>query len=66
MMAAVRTSGKGSIELPASSRNLASKLVPIEGKPLHFKIKGVDDVEYWPYFEIQEEDFSCFPKLSGR
>ena len=63
LMAAVRTSGEGAIEIPASPRNVASKLVPVAGKPLHFKVEGANGVEYWPYFEIQEENFTCFPKF---
>jgi DUF1680 family protein len=64
MMAAVRTSGgEEKIELPYKAGEIASKLVPIEGKPLHFKVKGVEGIEYWPYFEVMSEYFTCYPKF---
>jgi len=63
MMAAVRTSGEGNIEIPASPRDIASRLVPVAGKPLHFTVKGAEGVEYWPFYEVQEENFTCFPKF---
>jgi len=58
--------GEGAIKLPVSSRNLASKLVPVAAESLHFKVKGTDDIVFLPYFEIQEKDFTCSLLLTGR
>lgn len=52
------------IFLPVSPEKLLKSLKPVTGKPLHFTAGGSNDFEYMPYFEIQEETFSCYP-LSG-
>jgi len=48
-----------SIDIPQSK--LAKSLNPVDGKPLHFTIKGDDDVVFRPYFELQDELFTCYP-----
>jgi len=54
---------KDDIGVKASPDNIAAMLGPVEGKPLHFTIDGSSEFEYWPYFEVQEEPFSCFPEF---
>lgn len=43
--------------------NLKKLLKPVEGNPLRFTIVGESEFEYWPYFEVQDEPFSCFPEF---
>jgi hypothetical protein len=54
---------KFDIGVKARPDNIASLLRPVEGKPLRFTISGSTEFEYWPYFEVQEEPFSCFPEF---
>ncbi|HEY5571079.1 MAG TPA: hypothetical protein VIK42_06370, partial [Bacteroidales bacterium] len=62
LMAYVSTKGQpGDPRLQTSAENLLSNLIPVSGKPLHFTIRGVDGFEYKPYFEVENEPFSCFP-----
>ena len=54
---------KSDIGVKASSENIKQLLRPVQGKPLHFTIEGNSEFEYWPYFEVQDEPFSCFPEF---
>lgn len=53
---------KFDIGVKATDESIKKMLKPVPGKPLHFSIDGNSEFEYWPYFEIQEEPFSCFPE----
>lgn len=66
MLAVVNKRGEEKFEIAASPRNIASKLSPIEGKPMHFTVAGSPDLEVMPYFEVQDEAFTCFPTLTAR
>lgn len=66
MMTAVNLKGEQTISLPYTPQQIGSKLIPIEGKPLHFKVQGVEGIEYRPYYELQDEYFSCFPKMKDQ
>jgi DUF1680 family protein len=52
---------KDHILLPVSPARLIKSLRPVAGKPLHFSIDGNTDFEYMPYFEVNDETFSCYP-----
>ena len=54
---------KFDIGVKATAESIKKMLKPIPGKPMHFSIEGNSEFEYWPYFEIQEEPFSCFPEF---
>ncbi|MBP1540272.1 MAG: glycoside hydrolase family 127 protein [Prevotella sp.] len=64
LMAAVGVKGKKQIEIAAGAQTIVARLSPIEGQPLHFAIEGDQQIELWPYFEVGDQPFSCFPKLS--
>jgi len=64
LMAAVGVKGKKQIEIAAGAQTIVARLSPIEGHPLHFAIEGDQQIELWPYFEVGDQPFSCFPKLS--
>ena len=51
------------IGVKANPENFKKLLNPILGKPLHFTIEGNNEFEIWPYFEVHEEPFSCFPEF---
>ncbi len=54
---------KTDIGVKTTSERIKGMLKPVPGKPLHFTIEGNSEFEYWPYFEVQEEPFSCFPEF---
>ena len=54
---------KSDIGVKATSESIKGMLKPVPGKPLHFTIEGNTEFEYWPYLEVQEEPFSCFPEF---
>jgi len=54
---------KSDIGVKAGPENIKEMLRPVQGKPLHFSIEGNSEFEYWPYFEVQDEPFSCFPEF---
>ena len=49
------------IFLPVAPEKLVKNLKPVAGKPLHFSAGEISDFEYMPYFEVQEETFTCYP-----
>jgi uncharacterized protein len=49
------------LSLPVDAKQLLKSLRPIPGKPLHYTINGADGFEYMPYYEVQNEPFTCFP-----
>jgi hypothetical protein len=54
---------KYDVGVKATPERIKKMLKPVQGKPLHFTIEGSREFEYWPYFEVQEESFSCFPEF---
>jgi len=54
---------KFDIGVKTTAESIKKMLKPIPGKPLHFSIEENTEFEYWPYFEVQEEPFSCFPEF---
>lgn len=62
LMAYVSMKGQAKdIKLTLSPDKLIKSLKSVADKPLHFMVKGNNDFEYMPYFEVQEESFTCFP-----
>lgn len=42
---------------------LTENLKPILGNPLHYNIAGMPNGKYMPYFQVQDENFTCFPTM---
>jgi hypothetical protein len=53
--------GADDLDIPAT--DLADRLEPMDGRPLHFTVSGREGVHYKPYWQIQGEPFTCFPTL---
>ena len=51
----------GATDLDIASNELAKRLLPIAGSPLHFAIQGYPAFRYIPYWQVQGETFTCFP-----
>ncbi|MDW5266769.1 MULTISPECIES: beta-L-arabinofuranosidase domain-containing protein [Acidobacteriaceae] len=41
--------------------HIASQLEPIEGSPLHFAVRGDPEMRFMPYWQISQEEFTCYP-----
>ena len=64
LMAMVGVKGKKfDIGVKTTPENVKKRLKSVPGKPLHFSVEGNSEFEYWPYYEVQEEPFSCFPEF---
>ena len=50
----------------ADPKHLSESLRPIPGKPLHFEVMGNDSLIYQPYWELQDERFTCFPRIQNK
>lgn len=65
LMALVQNdAGKESLKLPVAATRLARSLKPVAGMPLHFTVEGDQRYQYRPYFEVQDEPFTCFAEAS--
>jgi DUF1680 family protein len=56
---------KGNTTLPASPADIARRLKPKAGAPLHFSIDGAPRHEYIPYWQLSDQLFTCYPVLSA-
>jgi DUF1680 family protein len=62
LMAYVNINGQNeNLTLQISAEKLIKSLKAVDGKPLHFISNGNRSFEYMPYFEVQDESFTCFP-----
>jgi DUF1680 family protein len=52
-----------SIDAGMDAVEFASRLEPIEGKPLHFRIRGSSGLEFMPYWQVSDEEFTCYPAV---
>jgi len=43
---------------------LAELFQPIEGSPLHFAVRGDGDHKFVPYWQVSEEEFTCYPLVT--
>jgi DUF1680 family protein len=51
------------VRLPHGARDPASWLSAVDGRPGHFAIAGMPGYELVPYFEIEQQGFTCYPVL---
>jgi len=53
----------GSEDLDIPADKLTGILSPVAGSPLNFSVTGFPNCRYVPYWQIQEEQFTCFPTM---
>jgi hypothetical protein len=53
----------GAEDLAVPVDKLSSFLSPIAGNPLHFNVDGFSKCKYIPYWQIEKEEFTCFPTM---
>jgi uncharacterized protein len=55
----LRLSGSGRHE------DLVRQLIPKKDAPLHYTVTGNPGVVYMPYWQVEREEFTCFPAIEG-
>ena len=60
--------GKASLELPAGAHaaELGSHLTAKADSPLHFTVAGNPGVTFMPYWQVADEEFTCFPVIDAK
>ena len=53
----------GADDLDLTPDDLPNALSPIEGRPLHFSIRGHSGCHFQPYWTLVDEEMTCFPTL---
>jgi hypothetical protein len=46
------------------AEHLADHLEPVDGAPLHFSVRGNTSQKFMPYWQISEEEFTCYPEVT--
>ena len=55
----------GFLDIPVSSSELPLRLKAKSDNPLRFEVQCfTTGIEYIPYYQIGDEDFTCYPFLS--
>lgn len=55
------------VRMAESPMDLATRLEPVAGQPLHFALSAyMGGAEFIPYFEVNEQFFSCAPIIEAR
>jgi DUF1680 family protein len=59
--------GKSKIVLDqfSSFQDFIASLDPVEGQPLHYRIRGNAAVTVMPYWQVDKEEFTCFPAIAA-
>lgn len=52
---------KGNAQVELQPNELIKHLVPEHNQPLHFSIKGDTKHEYVPYYQVEDNFFTCYP-----
>ena len=61
LMAYVNIKGETqNLILQTDRGKLLKNLKPVPDKPLHYTVAGISDFVFMPYFEVQDEPFTCF------
>jgi DUF1680 family protein len=54
---------QGDAQLALRSEELIKQLKPKPDQPLHFTVEGDSQHEFRPYWEVNEQPFTCFPVI---
>ncbi len=53
------------IEGNGGPQELAQLLEPIDGSPMHFSVRGNPALTFVPYWQIADEEFTCYPAVKA-
>jgi uncharacterized protein len=54
-----------SVDKGHDAEHLANHLEKIEGLPLHFAVRGNPGQKLMPYWQVSDEEFTCYPVVSS-
>ena len=54
-----------SVDQGHDAEYLANQLEPIADLPLHFAVRGNPGQRFMPYWQVSEEEFTCYPAVSS-
>ena len=54
-----------SVDKGHGAEHLADRLEKIEGSPLHFTIRGNPGQKFMPYWQVSDEEFTCYPAVNS-
>ena len=54
-----------SVDQGHDAEHLMNQLEPIAGSPLHFTVRGNPGQRLLPYWQVSEEEFTCYPAVSS-
>ena len=57
------TGGLEGERLHLAPEDLVKHLSPMPGRPLHFAVAGQTNHQYVPYWQVQDETFTCYPVI---
>ena len=46
------------------AEHLAAHLEPVQGSPLHFTVRANAGQKFMPYWQISDEEFTCYPRIT--
>ncbi len=65
LLAAVGSNVVLSLDSGHDVEGLSEYLQPIEGSPLHFSVRGNPDQKFLPYWQVSDEEFTCYPQVNN-
>ena len=66
LLAAVGASNVSlSVDRGHNLEDLSEYLQPIEGEPLHFSVRGNPGQKFIPYWQVSDEEFTCYPQVNN-
>jgi uncharacterized protein len=54
-----------SINGGTDAEHMANQLEPVAGSPLHFIVRGNPEQKFIPYWQVSEEEFTCYPAVKS-
>ncbi len=54
-----------SVDKGHDAEHLANHLEKVEGSPLHFAVRGNPGQKFIPYWQVSDEEFTCYPAVSS-
>jgi hypothetical protein len=54
-----------SIQGGSDAEDFAKQFEPVPGSPLHFVVRGSPERKFIPYWQISEEEFTCYPAVKS-
>ena len=56
--------GSSHVELSVEKQHLAGSIEKVEGAPLHFAVRGSAGQKLIPYWQVSDEEFTCYPVVN--